>query len=154
VSRILVTVQDRRHVLSVQVEPRVSLRRVGILAPFLGGATDPDISLNLIRARVSDAGSPQTRWSRVPEGWRGEALIRYPDGPFNVHLTLHETSLSMRLARAALLTAFDLALLALLWLVGHLAQGIRIGTREGVPWVHTLPPWCSAGSPIVASRPS
>ncbi len=137
-SRLMTVVLDSQHVLSATVEPRVSLRRVGILAPFLGGATDPDISLNLSRARATDAEPKETQWSRIPEGWRGEALIRYPDGMFNAHLTLRETSLSMRLARAALLMAFDLALLAVLWLVGHLAQGLRIVHREGVPWVHTL----------------
>lgn len=135
---ILVKVLDRQHVLSAQVEPRVSLRRVGVLAPYLGGGTDPDISLNLIRARASDAEPTETHWSRVPEGWRGEAMIRYPDGLFKANVTLRATPLTMRLARAALLIAFDLALLALLWLVGHLAQGLRIVHREGVPWVHTL----------------
>ncbi|MGD8279028.1 MAG: ATP-binding protein, partial [Gemmatimonadota bacterium] len=99
---------------------------------------DPDLSLSLARARAGGAEPTALTWTRIPEGWRGKTTIRYPDGYYNAHLTLNETPLTMRLARGALLIAFDLALLALLWLVGHLAQGIRIVHREGVPWVHTL----------------
>jgi signal transduction histidine kinase len=138
VSRILTAALDEQHVLSATVEPRRSLRRTGILAPFLGGGADPDAELSLVRARSGDLEPAEPSWSRVPGGWRGEALVRYPDGPFNAHLTLRVTPFWMQLARAALLVAFDLALLAMLWVAGHLAQGIRLLPGQGMPWVHTF----------------
>ena len=57
----------------------------------------------------------QVLWSRNEEGWRAASTVRYPDGPYSVSYTISIPNLSVMTARATLVLAITLTLLALLW---------------------------------------
>ncbi|HUH12863.1 MAG TPA: HAMP domain-containing sensor histidine kinase, partial [Longimicrobiales bacterium] len=93
--------------------------------------------LTLVPA-TAPAGLPPegVRWHATDEGWRSEALVPYPDGPYHAHLEVHIAPLAVRLARGALLLGLMLAALALLWLLGRVAGGEPPAPRAGWrPWV-------------------
>ena len=123
---------DQLHVVSVVVPPRRELKRAATLAPFVGGGNEGDTRLSLVPAK---AGLPQPteqlRWTRNDEGWRGEALVHYPDNDYHAHVQVMFPSAWVRLARAALLAALDIAILLLLWAVGRLARGEVLAPAGG-----------------------
>jgi signal transduction histidine kinase len=116
--------------VSVTVEPRRSLRRDGIISPFLGGVRDAAADVTLVKPVEPVEPIDSTRWVRTPDGWRSEAQVRFPDGPYHAHLVVHFTDPVMRIARGTLLVTFDLVVLLLLWIVGHVARGLTV-IREG-----------------------
>lgn len=138
-ANLLLTVPlDSLETVSVTVEPRRSLQRAGIIAPFLGGVQDATADVTLTAATGPAPSIDQIQWVPNPDGWRSVAQIRYPDGPYHAHLAVHFTGTLMRVARGTLLVTFDATLLLLLWAFGHLARGVRVG-REGAirAWLMT-----------------
>jgi signal transduction histidine kinase len=116
--------------VSVTVEPRRSLRRESIIAPFLGGVRDAAADVTLVPPMGPAPPVENMQWVRSADGWRSEAEIRFPDGPYHAHLVVHFTDSMMRVARGTLLVTFDAAVLLLLWMVGHVARGLKV-IREG-----------------------
>ncbi len=124
-SSLLTVPLDSERVISVSVEPRRTLQRTGIVASFFGRTTDGSASVALVSAPdVKSAG--ETRWLMSADGWRSEAKKKYPDGWYHAHMEVRFARLDMRLARATLLVTLDVALLALLWLLGHVARGLPV----------------------------
>lgn len=108
--------------VSVSVPPRRSLERTGALAPFLGAPVDPELRLSLVDKH--DGNVPAgTEWTRGTEGWRSDALVRYPEGELHAHIEVDVAPTGMRLARGVLILALDLVLLAALWWFGQAVRG-------------------------------
>ena len=74
---------------------------------------------------VPTEGSPVV-WTRNDEGWRGEGLARYPDGPYSVFYTLSIPNMQVMLARATLVLALNLGAFAVLWLLSVGILGMRL----------------------------
>jgi signal transduction histidine kinase len=129
--RLLTVPIDQDHVVTVSIPPRRTLQPTGVIAPFLGGTLDSDVTVTV----VPPAGGPNPpdsmRWTRTADAWRGEVAIRYPNGVHHAHVAVAFASLQMRLVRAVLIIALDLAILAMLLVAGHVARGISVLPRSG-----------------------
>lgn len=124
VNQILVVPLADGRAISIVVPPRRSLDRASALAPFLGTEPRPEAQLTLIPARSEHPIAPgEIVWHPTDQGWRSEMLVRYPDGEYHAHLDLRLPPAGVRMARAILLLAADLAILALLWILGRTARG-------------------------------
>jgi signal transduction histidine kinase len=110
--------------VTVFVPPRRSFDRPAALVPILGPEPNPELRLTLIPTLSGSTGDGVVAgWERTEQGWRSEALLRYPEGEYHAHLDVHLPSVVVILARGVLLLALDLGLLALLWVVGRAARG-------------------------------
>lgn len=126
-ANLLLTIPlDSAQTVSATVEPRRSLQRGSIISPFLGSVQDPAADVTFVPLTGPAPPVEAVDWVPSPDGWRSEAEVRFPDGPYHAHLVVHFTDPLMRMARGALLIAFDALLLSLLWGAGHLARGLRI----------------------------
>jgi signal transduction histidine kinase len=124
-SRVLTMPLGTGQVVSVVVPPRRSLDRRFGLAYFLGGVLPVTTRLHLVEAKDPDPDTHGIAWSRDPEGWRSETVVQYPDGKYHAHLLVPVAPLSVRIARALLIIAFDLLVLVALWGAGSAARGLR-----------------------------
>src|SRR5690606_19533124 len=70
------------------------------------------------------------RWQRIDNGWRTEARVDYPEGPYHAHLDVRVAPLGIRVARAVLLLAFDLIVLFALWIIANAARGLPTLSRS------------------------
>ncbi|HEX7091312.1 MAG TPA: HAMP domain-containing sensor histidine kinase [Longimicrobiales bacterium] len=125
VNQILAVPLGDGREISVVVPPRRTLTRAGALAPFLDAEPRAGPQLSLIPAKADAAIEPdQIGWRATEHGWRSETLVHIPgEGNYHAHVDLRTPPRSVRVARALLLLALDLALLALLWAVGRAARG-------------------------------
>jgi signal transduction histidine kinase len=122
-SRILTVPLPDSTLITVVVPPRRTLERTSSIAPFLGVVDPARTRLHLVQAGEARPTSSEVEWVPQPEGWRSEAWVKYPDGWYHAHLLVTVPSLGVRLARATLLLTFDLAMAALLWLLGVVGRG-------------------------------
>jgi signal transduction histidine kinase len=121
------------YLVTVIVPPRRQFARASVLAPFLGGESGADARLNVIPAKLGEPSPPrEVRWRPRENGYRSETVVRYPEGDYHAHLELLLPSVWVRLARGALLVAFDMAVLLLLWLIGRAARGEPVRPPGGV----------------------
>jgi signal transduction histidine kinase len=111
------------HVVSVVVPPRRTLSGITGISLFLGNPVQSPTRLNLVPALDAGPGSAAVVWTRNPEGWRSRKLVDYPEGTYYAHLLVPTPPAGVWLARAALIIAFDLAVLMLLWALGMIARG-------------------------------
>jgi len=125
VSQILAVPLDDGRDITVVVPPRRTLARTSALAPFLDAEPRAGPHLSLIPAKAGgEVESGEVRWRVTDHGWRGETLVHFPgEGDYHAHVDLRMASPGVRLARAILLLALDLALLTLLWAGGRAARG-------------------------------
>jgi hypothetical protein len=92
--------------------------------------------LNLVDATGAEPDTDEIEWVAQPEGWRSEAWARYPEGWYHAHLLVAVPSMLVRFARGTLLLTFDLALFALLWLVGVVARGgLAVPRGDWIGWL-------------------
>ena len=115
------------------IPPRRTIAAPSALGPLFASVEGTGNEEFLTLVRVVE-GSPRptdgrVEWSRNEEGWQGEGLARYPDGPYSVFYTISIPNLQVMLARATLILALDLGLFSALWL---LSVGI-LGLRFTVP---------------------
>jgi signal transduction histidine kinase len=123
VSKLLTAPLPDGSLITVVVPPRRTLVRPSAIAPFLGSAAQGATRLNLIEAAAPEPGNDTVAWVGTPEGWRSEAVVKYPDGWYHAHLIVPVPGMGMRLVRAALLLTFNLLLLGLLWVAGVIGRG-------------------------------
>lgn len=122
--RLLAVPLERGRGVTVFVPPRRSFDRPAALVPILGPEPNPELRLTLIPNVTGSTQEPgETRWVATDEGWRSEALLRYPDGEYHAHLDVHLPPLAVVMARGILLLAFDLGILTLLWVIGRAGSG-------------------------------
>jgi signal transduction histidine kinase len=123
VSKLLTVPLPDGALITVVVPPRRSLERRSVIAPFLGVVASSPARLNLVEAPAPDDAVDVVEWIESPDGWRSEAVIRYPDGWYHAHLVVPVPGLGIRAMRATLLLAFNLVMLTLLWLIAIFARG-------------------------------
>jgi signal transduction histidine kinase len=123
VSKLLTVPLPDGALITIVVPPRRDLDQRSVIAPFLGVVATFPARLNLIAATGPGPESEYIHWIETPDGWRSEAVIRYPDGWYHAHMTVPVPHFGIRVVRAFLLLAFNAALFALLWVVGVTARG-------------------------------
>jgi signal transduction histidine kinase len=130
--RLLTVPIDRDHVVTVSIPPRRTLQPTGVIAPFLGGTVDSDVTVSVIQSTGGPEPPDSMSWTRTSNAWRGEVAVRYPNGVHHAHVAISFASLEMRLVRGVLLTALDLAILSLLLVAGHITRGMSVLPRSGL----------------------
>jgi signal transduction histidine kinase len=123
VSKLLTVPLPDGALITVVVPPRRTLERRSVIAPFLGVVASSPARLNLLEAPGAEPGDESIRWGEGPDGWRGEAFVRYPDGWYHAHLVVPVPGAGIRAVRATLLLAFNLILLVALWFAAVFARG-------------------------------
>ncbi|HSJ31086.1 MAG TPA: ATP-binding protein [Longimicrobiales bacterium] len=138
-SRLLTVPLADGSLITVMVPPRRTLDRISAVAPFLGVIAPATTRLNLVEASGPEPQQTFIEWQPSVEGWRSEAFVKYPDGWFHAHLAVSVAPAGVRLARGMLLIAFDLTLLALLWVIGVVGRGGAAFPRGGLrTWLDTF----------------
>ncbi len=122
------------HVLTIAVGPRSRLVAPTRLARFLVGepyAIEPPYEMAMVPP--THAGAAGIQWRR--EGWlvRGERTLQLPDGPRHVHALVDLGGPSALLQRGLLVLAFDVLVLALLFVVLETAAA-RAGPAVRAWW--------------------
>ena len=125
---VVVPLQNGRLV-TIEVPPRRSFDRATVLAPLLGTAPDATTQLELVPVRSLEV--EEGIWAPMPNGWRSEALVHYPDGTYHAHVGVTFPPLGVRVARGVLLIAGDLLVLVLVWLLGRGARGEPVRPAGG-----------------------
>jgi signal transduction histidine kinase len=127
VNEALISPIDSLRIVTVEVPPRRTLERSSV--PFLRASGEEETTLELVTARPGTAVHAQV-WNPSDNGWRSEAIVRYPEGDYHAHMEVKLPRIGVRLARGVLLLAFDLGIFALLWLLGRAARGEHLALRE------------------------
>ena len=111
------------------IPPRRTIDAPSGLGPLFASVEEGGDEEFLTLVRTPDGTTPSEGspvvWTRNDEGWRGEGLARYPDGPYLVFYTLSIPNLQVMLARATLSLALDLAVFSILWLLSVGILGLR-----------------------------
>jgi signal transduction histidine kinase len=110
-------------VISVVVPPRRTFERTSAIGQFLGEIRASNTRLNLVATLDTDPQQDSVQWHRSRDGWRSEALVKYPEGWHHAHLSISLPNAMVRIARAVLLLTLDMLLLTLLWIFGVVARG-------------------------------
>jgi len=138
---ILIAPLANGSVLTVGIGPQTRLLAPNRIARFLSGdpGVEPPytISLSLPTPPTTALGGP-VHWQR--EGWsaRGERQIDLPGGPRHVHLRVALGGPWGLLVRGILVVAFDVALLAGMWLFGALVvEGWQLRLAEFIAVLRT-----------------
>ncbi len=129
-----VTLSDGR-VLTGAIPPRRTIAAASALGPLFAsmeGVGDQEF-LALV-AHPEAAGEPETgvvRWSRNEEGWGGETLVMFPDGPYTVSFTISIPNLPVMGARGTLLLVLSLVVFSTTWLLSVALGGFRVPVPVG-----------------------
>jgi hypothetical protein len=118
--------------VTIAVPPRRHLGRSTALARFLdpGGpvAAEDEATLALVDpAHGRDATAGSLRWVPAGNGWRSEAVVRFPSGPKHAHLTVPEPSRPILLARGVLAMVLVLGAMTVLWALARTLCGEPLG---------------------------
>jgi signal transduction histidine kinase len=122
VGRFLTVPLSRGGAVSVAVAPRASLRPASPLSMLMEGAGTEGVRLELLPTDGMLT-HEEAAWQRTGDGWRKEMVLREGRDMYHAHLELRLAPPGVRLARAMLLVAFSLLLLAAIWMAGRLARG-------------------------------
>ncbi|HEU0052557.1 MAG TPA: HAMP domain-containing protein, partial [Longimicrobium sp.] len=117
--------------VTVAIPPRTHLGRSTALARFLdpggqGSAEEAPATLSL----VDPAHGPprdSLRWVPVEDGWRSEAVVRFPSGPKHAHLVVPAPGRPILLARGLLAQVVVLAVMTVLWALARTLCGEPLG---------------------------
>ncbi|HEX6746877.1 MAG TPA: ATP-binding protein [Longimicrobium sp.] len=118
--------------VTVAVPPRRHLGRSTALARFLDPAAETEgdegaATLSLVPA----AGTHAPGWVRTENGWRSEAVVRFPSGPMHAHLEVPTPSRGILLARALLALLLTLGVMTVLWALARTLCGEPLGLASG-----------------------
>ncbi|HUF49415.1 MAG TPA: ATP-binding protein [Longimicrobiales bacterium] len=116
-------------IITVMIPPRRTLDRTSAIGQFLGAITASNTRLNLVETLETEPQHESVQWQPSRDGWRSEALVKYPDGWYHAHLSVSLPKSGVRFARAMLLLTMDMALLTLLWILGVIARGAAAAPR-------------------------
>ncbi|MYK66326.1 MAG: HAMP domain-containing protein [Gemmatimonadetes bacterium] len=109
------------RLLTGAIPPRRTIDAPSGLGPLFASVEEGADQEFLTLVSTADAAAPaegaSVAWTRNDEGWRGEGVARFPDGPYAVFYTLSIPNLQVMLARATLVLALNLAVFAILWIL-------------------------------------
>ena len=125
---IAVPLADGR-VVTGTVPPRRTIAAPSSLGPLFAAVEEGGNQEFLTLVRSSDGGSGpgerRVEWSRNAEGWMGQTVAQYPDGPYTVSYTISIPNPSVMFARGILLLVFSVAAVSLLWVLSLWILGFR-----------------------------
>ena len=127
---LTVSLSDQRMLVAVAPPfPAASVRSV--LGPLLRGAGDDAIGeLSVMAIPEGQEIDSSIRRVRTADGWRVETELRYSTGPtYRARYTVELPQLPLAIARASLLTLFNVSLFLLLWFGGRGLLGGRAPER-------------------------
>ena len=124
-----VTLSDGR-IVSAAVPPRRTIAAASAAGPLIAAMENVgDQEFLTLVPHPGDAGPPDVgavRWSRNEEGWGGETVALYPDGPYTVSFTISIANLTVMGARATLLLVLSLVVFSTMWLLSVALVGFRL----------------------------
>ena len=125
---VTVTLADGRIVTGA-ISPRRSVTSVSTMGPLFAAMQGGDQEF-LTLARLPEDGveleAEGVYWGRNDEGWGGETVAYYPDGPYTVALTISIANLPVMCARATLLLVLSLVVFSTIWLLSMALVGFRL----------------------------
>jgi len=146
---LLLPLPDNR-VISVATPPRRRLGRATALARFLH-TEEPTVAgaeydrLSLVPSPTVASGEPAlaephgVRWVRTRQGWRSEALVRFPAGAMHAHLQVVSPSAWMLTIRGLLVQVLTLVVFLLLWAAARTLCGDAFGIASNRwNWIRTF----------------
>lgn len=125
---VTVTLSDGR-IVSGAISPRRSIASASALGPLFAAVQGAGQEfLTLVRVPEDGVGLEVdgVQWGRNEEGWGGETVAYYPDGPYTVSLTISIANLPVMCARATLLLVLSLVVFSTMWLLSVGLVGIRL----------------------------
>ncbi len=129
VHRLAVVSLSGGRLATAAVPPRRTVRPSSGAAPLLSSALTGGGQDFLMLARAPESATSglanRPSWSRNDEGWLAEGQALFPDGVYSVSYTLSIPNVWVMLARAGLLLALSVVVLAALWLLAAGLLGIR-----------------------------
>jgi signal transduction histidine kinase len=139
---VLLTPLVNGTVLTVAVGPRTQYLAPDRVARFLHGAPSVEppytITLSLPTQTQAQHVSDAVQWRRDEWSARGERRIELPEGGSHVHLRVDLRGPWTLLVRGVLVVAFDVALLAGIWMFGLvIAEGWRPRIATGLTTLRT-----------------
>ena len=130
-----VTISDGRIVTGA-IPPRRTIAAASALGPLFASMEQVgDQEFLTMAAYPGDVGEADigvVRWDRNEEGWGGETVVMYPDGPYTVSFTISIANLPVMGARATLLLVLSLVVFSTMWLLSVALVGFRV--PAGVDW--------------------
>lgn len=131
--RLVTVTLSGGRIVSGAVSPRRSISSASTLGPLFaaveGGAGQEFLVLIRLPEGGAELETEGVYWSRNDEGWGGETVAVYPDGPYSVSFTISIPNLPVMCARATLLLVLSLVVFSTMWL---LSVGL-VGFRLSVP---------------------
>jgi two-component system nitrogen regulation sensor histidine kinase NtrY len=131
--------------VSVAVPPRRHIGRSTVLARFLDPAARDDegtADLSLVPPPPGEPDAPEAgamTWVGETEGWRSEAVVRFPGGPMHAHLLVRTPATAMLLVRGLLALIGVLLVLAVAWVAARTLCGEPMGLPSGRrAWLSTF----------------
>ena len=115
---VTVPLEGGRMVTGV-VPPRRIISEPSSLGPLFStvqGQTQEFLTLVRVTESSDGDGDVPVRWARNEEGWRGERVATYPDGPWVAFHTISIPAPMVMFARANLLFALNAVVLFAVWL--------------------------------------
>ncbi|MBT8396967.1 MAG: HAMP domain-containing protein [Gemmatimonadetes bacterium] len=131
---VLLVPLEGDRVLSACVPPKGSTSLSSALGPIFAAMGQPSVGpLNLVP--VSDTQGmewePGVRWERGGEGWRGNTLLRFPDGGYLARQTVALPRPLIMVARGTLALVLDLLVFLAIWGLGMvMARGRDVRPRS------------------------
>ena len=136
VSQVLVVPLDDGRMITVEVPPRRTFDRASVIAPLLGVRNDSDTRLELVEVGERTVGRT---WRPVPDGWRSESVVHFPEGTYHAHLELRTPPYGVQVARGVLIIAANLLIMLLLWAAGRFIRSESIAPAAGwFGWLNTF----------------
>lgn len=124
---VAVTLSDGR-IVSGAIPPSRTIAPASALGPLFAPMAGDQEFLTLVaypgEIAAEDIGA--VRWSRNEEGWGGETVAMYPDGPYTVSFTISIANLPVMGARATLLLVLSLVVFSTMWLLSIALIGFRL----------------------------
>ena len=112
---------DEGRLVTGVVPPRRTISEPSSLGPLFATVQGQSQEfLSLVKLAEPPEGEPparDVRWARNDEGWRGERVATYPDGPWTAFHTISIPAPMVMFARANLLFALNALILSAVWLV-------------------------------------
>ena len=118
------------RIISGAIPPRRTITPASALGPLFAAVEEGGEQEFLALVRHPGDGSLldtyEVSWRRNEEGWGGETVALYPDGPYTVSFTISIANLPVMCARATLLLVLSLVVFSTMWLLSVGLTGFRL----------------------------
>ena len=126
---VAVTLSDGR-IVSGAIPPRRTIAAASPLGPLFASMENVGdqefLTLVAYPGDIAEQEIGAVLWNRNEEGWGGETVAMYPDGPYTVSFTISIANLPVMGARATLLLVLSLVVFSTMWLLSVALVGFRL----------------------------